>query len=1376
MTIFTWLLLFGSLLFSPLTQAKALTPEQVPEPLKPWVAWVLQDNPDLTCPFIYNSVEQKRCSWPTRLTLDLQPKKGSFSVSWKVYADSWVNLPGDDEHWPLNVSANGKAALVMDKDGVPSIKLSAGFYQISGDFLWDDLPENLVIPEDTGLINVQVNGHAIANPAIKDGQLWLKQSETGQSKAEDSQNNLDIQVFRKIIDEVPLQVLTRIELDVSGQQREIHLAKPILDGFIPVHLESDLPARLEPDGRLLLQVRPGHWQLTLHARHAGEINALVLNTDSQDWPESEIWVFEARPQLRMVSVEQPEPIDASQTNLAEDWKTLPAYKLNQGQTMNLTVIRRGDPEPEPNQLTLNRQLWLDFSGTGYTVNDHITGTMTHDWRLNALPQTQLGRVTLDSNNQLITRQADKQGVEVRKGQLNLEADSRVEGAISQPSAVGWEQGFQHVRAELNLPPGWRLAFASGVDNVPDSWISRWTLLDLFMVLIAALAISQLWSVSWGIFALITLALIWHEPESPQFVWLNILAATALVKNLPENRFLKVIRSYRNLCWLALVLITVPFLVSQVRIGLYPQLEQPWQNIVQPLYTEGAGVSQSAEMLADSMPPSVQSAAPMMQNQRQLAKKALRPSSSYNLAEGYDSAVNFARIDPKARVQTGPGLPQWQWHKVELSWNGSVDAEQHLHLWLLSPTVTLLLNILRVGLVSILALLMIGVVEKIWLNLRPASPLLLWFVLLPLLSLPSQGTYADFPDQGLLDTLKGKLLEAPDCAPTCAQIPQMQLSITDKELNISLQIHAQQAVAVPLPAEVDQWFPNQVLVDGENAQGLYREGNGLWLNLTTGPHQVTLTAPVPTGSKFTLPLPLKPNYLKVASVGWEVVGLQENGQADDSLQFTRGQASQTTATNTELPSLALPPFVSIERTLQLGLDWRVLTQVTRLSPADTAVVLSVPLLAGESVTSQGIRVKAGKVEVNMPAGQASIQWQSTLEKSEKINLIAAQNDQWIEVWRVDVSPIWHFESSGMAAMQADTSAQWLPEWHPWPGEQLTLAITRPETVEGQTLTIDSSTLSIKPGQRSQDAQLNFSLRSSQGGQHSITLPEQAVLQAVTINGQNQPIRQDGRKLTLPVNPGKQEIAVSWQQTAGLAAILSTPVVDLGVGSVNSRLNIGLGQDRWVLLTLGPRFGPAVLFWGVLLVIVILAVALSKIPLAPLKHWQWFLLLIGLSQIDIEAAAVVIGWLMLLGWRGKTTDLAPRFFNLLQAAIVGLTLVALSLLFLAVEQGLLGSPEMQITGNQSTAFDLNWYQDRSLSTLPVATVISVPLLVYRLLMLVWSLWLAVSLVKWLRWGWGCFSSQHLWLPKTKKKQAESEPVNAENQAEDLTENKQPDQWLV
>ena len=181
------------------------------------------------------------------------------------------------------------------------------------------------------------------------------------------------------------------------------------------------------------------------------------------------------------------------------------------------------------------------------------------------------------------------------------------------------------------------------------------------------------------------------------------------------------------------------------------------------------------------------------------------------------------------------------------------------------------------------------------------------------------------------------------------------------------------------------------------------------------------------------------------------------------------------------------------------------------------------------------------------------------------------------------------------------------------------------------------------------------------------------------------------------------------------------------------------------------GPAVLFWGVLIVIFILSLGLGKIPLTPLKSRHWFLLLVGLSQIPMASAGIVIAWLMLLGWRTNQTVTGWRYFNALQIIIGGLTVLAVGVLFAAVAQGLLNSPDMQITGNQSSAFFLNWYQDRSLSILPTATLISVPLIVYRLLMLAWALWLAVSLLNWLKWGWGCFSSNELWNKSVAKEKA-------------------------
>ena len=40
-----------------------------------------------------------------------------------------------------------------------------------------------------------------------------------------------------------------------------------------------------------------------------------------------------------------------------------------------------------------------------------------------------------------------------------------------------------VNAILHLPPGWSLLNATGVDDVPGTWLRQWDLFDLFIVLI-----------------------------------------------------------------------------------------------------------------------------------------------------------------------------------------------------------------------------------------------------------------------------------------------------------------------------------------------------------------------------------------------------------------------------------------------------------------------------------------------------------------------------------------------------------------------------------------------------------------------------------------------------------------------------------------------------------------------------------------------------------------------------------------------------------------------------------------------------------------------------------------------------------------------------
>lgn len=75
-------------------------------------------------------------------------------------------------------------------------------------------------------------------------------------------------------------------------------------------------------------------------------------------------------------------------------------------------------------------------------------------------------------------------------------------------------------------------------------------------------------------------------------------------------------------------------------------------------------------------------------------------------------------------------------------------------------------------------------------------------------------------------------------------------------------------------------------------------------------------------------------------------------------------------------------------------------------------------------------------------------------------------------------------------------------------------------------------------------------------------------------------------------------------------------------------------------------------------------------------------------------------------------------------------------------------MQIMGNFSTAYKLNWYQDRADAILPQPSLISVPLWLYRGLMLAWALWLAISVLGWLRWGWQAMNVGGVWMSRPPK----------------------------
>jgi hypothetical protein len=196
-------------------------------------------------------------------------------------------------------------------------------------------------------------------------------------------------------------------------------------------------------------------------------------------------------------------------------------------------------------------------------------------------------------------------------------------------------------------------------------------------------------------------------------------------------------------------------------------------------------------------------------------------------------------------------------------------------------------------------------------------------------------------------------------------------------------------------------------------------------------------------------------------------------------------------------------------------------------------------------------------------------------------------------------------------------------------------------------------------------------------------------------------------------------------------------------VNVETRIAMPSNRWTLFVGGGRLGPAVLFWPLLIAVGLAAGALGRLRLTPLGARHWFLLGVGLTQAPLYVTALVVGWLLALGWRKERGEtLGDASFDLFQLLLALWTLLALAGLFAAIQQGLLGLPDMQIAGNASTVTLLRWYHDRADATLPRTWVVSVPLMIYRLAMLAWALWIAWAVLRWLQWGWTCFSEGGRW----------------------------------
>jgi len=1353
--------------------AQPISRQDLPPDLRPWVPWVLDEVPGLGCPKVQGTPV---CVWPGRLDLDLTRTGGTFTLRVRADREADLFLPGTAQLWPLDVRLDGRAAPVFGKGGVPRLRIPPGRHLVSGRFVWSRLPESLRVPGTIGLVELSLDGRPVSRPRREQGGLiWLRARD---DEAAGEGESLRLQVFRHVADGIPLFVETRLQLEVSGRAREVTFPEALLPDSVAVAVSGDLPARVE-DGTLRVQVRGGRYVVRVRARIDGRPEAVARPPKANDaaggagveaWPEREVWVFAANEDLRQVELSGPPAIDPSRTELPDGWRTLPAFLVEPGAALTIATVRRGLPEAAPDAVQLSREIWLDPDGRGASVRDTFGGTLHATSRLDLLAPGTLGRVAVDGLDQLVTANPETEtaGVELRRSALQMEADSRLAFGGGLP-AVGWSTGVESLHARLHLPPGWTILGARGVDHLPGTWTSRWTLLGFFFVLLVAFAAYRLFGLRHAVLAVATLVLTHGEPGAPFLVWLSLLGAIALRRVASEGRLGSLGRIWFLVSAAVLVLLLVPFARDQVRAALFPQVapggaqygveRSARQSGIAGGAVGGVGggmqdVDEMSNVPAKTPAAPAASEVPLQQvpeeeiardkegAMRQLAGEGRRASLAEQVSVvAYNKALEQ---DPKAVLQTGPGVPTWTWSGHTLSWTGPVGQDHEMRLYLASPGLNRVLTALRLVLLGLLAVVL---VTGRWPTLpgrgkRGAAPVATGLTALLLLATSGARAAAapQTPSPEMLQQLKQKLTRLEPCEPDCVTTPSLHLRLGGRTLEVTAEVHASADGTWALPGPLASWGASEVRVDGVPTVAVAHLRDGfLHVRLPRGVHRIVASGPVPPGDSFTLQFANPPRRARATAPGWEVSGLRVDGPPEASILLSRRLAARTAGAAVEG---RYAPWLELTRTLGFGVTWTVHTSVRRVTPRGTPVALRVPLLPGEAPTRADFVVEDGEAAVSLGRDETETSWESTLEQTTQIVLEAPEGRPWSEVWRLQCSTIWSCTGEGLPPVKRIEGGVFAPEYRPWPGESLEVTLAHPAGVEGQTLTLDSVRLEATPGTRLERLRLQIQARSSREQPLQLTLPGDSEVQQVRLDGDERPPRSEGGELRVTVPAGAHNVEVRWQQPRGIAPLYAIPRVGLPGPAVNVTQQLTLPRSRWLLVTWGPAWGPAVLFWPYFVFLLAVALGLGHIPQSPLSSTQWVLLGLGLSQIPALGALVVAGFVFALAIRRDRQPEHAFVFDLTQLLLVVWAVISLGLLYVAIHTGLLFRPDMQVAGNGSTDTVLRWYADRVVGETPGAGVVSLPLWAYRVGMLVWALWLAASLVRAIGWGWRSFGEGGFW----------------------------------
>ncbi len=1360
---FRLFLLTGLLLIGGVLNARP-----IPEPLQPWVEWVSTDD----CPLVSGGQKGEHCAWPGQLLIEHKAGEPGllFHQGWEVFEPGWVRLPGDASRWPQAVRIDDAPASVIARGGKPYLWLEQGRHLVSG-----RLPgaegKPIPISADTALVRFLRDGVEVPVYLDANGLLRFTPTQVAPAAATPAEKDtLSLKVFRLFRDDVPTEITTILRLEVSGKRREVDFGPVLLPRSVPLSITSRLSSSIDEQGRLRAIVEPGRWEIRVGAYFPEDLPRWQRGeAPSASWPRDEFWFFQRVPELYSTEVKGPAAVDPRRIDAPADWRALPAWRVGPVEGLTVKRLLRGSSTAGETRARIERDAWIGFDGRELVIRDRLRGTARpYSKLIVASDVVQPRAIYLDGEPQVLVRTDAGIGVSLRQRSLDAEVIAGVEtsNGFVLPGNYFADLEAEAIDARLHLPPGWRLlATDAGIDA--PSWLAQWTLYKVFLLLIVSIAFARVVGWGWGLFAALTLAMTFHEAQAPMLLWLALLGLIAVLRanlgNFP--RLVWALKKLRLLVALSLGLMLLAYTVLHVRDAIHPQLDWSVEAPVQ-IGPPPVGVALEAMPAPERMSDGVMAPSGVMDK---MLKSVPRKATG-----GAPSKPRY-RIENELRATAG--MPQWQGRVYPLTWMpGALQRDEPFVLWLMTPTMNLVFGFASSLMLWLLLFAALGIDwRQPWRRMKTASPAVAVALVGIVWSLPQPAGAADFPSAELLQQLADEVNKPPACLPDCASVERLHLSLDRQgRLLLRFRVHLVEPVAVPLLSLPRPGIEfRALLLDRQQPRplALKRVGRQLLVTLPAGVHDLALQAAASADSvQLSLPLP-------VIDYGEEVTGWRGSHLRKPdgwySLAFSRvAEAVETSQAPVEsLPQSRIPPFFDVTRRLVLSDGFHLETTVRRLSPVGSVAEAVIPAWPREVIVTAPpqLRREGDRIRLTFDPRATVLHFRSSLQFTEdelknyqggvlrEIPLPPAPPGQ-RHRWELSFASQWQLQVVGLPVIyQQGRGGENLQSLRPWPGESAVLKIARAEPVAAGTLALRRFRMALAP-QQGAGGSVRIEADYEATRAQSLRFDSDDIeVRELIVNG-NRINHDPAATLHIPLDAGSGSFVIDGELREGVGPVFREPEIFLknadgeAVEIFNAETEIDLPRDRWVYHASGRGVGPDFLFWSVLPPLILVALALHAIKLGGLGVVGWVLVMVGFSQANsmglypgLGLSLVFIGWLYLLRQRAALDPFGmPAWrFDLYQIAIVVMTFLALSGLADSLYNGLLGEPKMQVAGNGSNAWFLRWFNDRGL---PEASVHSLPMLYYRIAILIWAIWLSFVVLRWIKLAWQAFSDKTLFRPLT------------------------------